>query len=140
MDFTAGQYAVMEKLDKGLHFDALTESEKEIVNYLSRQNIVQPRAQIAEDYMELTQEGKQILYAHKEKESIWQENKRKEQAEKQDKLQQAIREKADKEREKKSDRRFQIWNSFLSAFFAVVLGMLIGNLDRIIDLIAKLFE
>lgn len=140
MDFTAGQYAVMEKLDKGLHFDALPESEKEIINYLSRQNIVQPRAQIAEDYMELSQEGKLILAAHIEKESIRQENERRKQAEENEKLQNTVREKADREAERKAEHRFQVWLSFWSALFGAVIGALVSNLDRIIDLIAKLFE
>lgn len=128
MDFTAGQYAVMEKLDKGLHFDALPESEKEIVNYLSRQNIVQPRAQIADDYMELSQKGKQILHAHYAELQARYEKAKKE-----------AEDHAEQKRQQAFENKMSVLN-FVAPLVTFVLGILVEHFASIVDFLVDIFS
>lgn len=120
----------MEKLNSGLyHYDLSTE-EQEIFQYLYQQGIVQPRAYIADDYYELTEHGKRTL-------SIWQVHIQREQAEKAEKLNQVIREKADKEADREAEHRFQTRLAFRNTLLGAVLGAFFSNLDRLLPVIVE---
>lgn len=126
MEYTVDQYALMEKLAKGLHYDALSEYEQEIVRYLDSVGLVQPRAQRAEDYMELSQQGKQVLHAHQNLLQARQEELQASQKQAQEKACEQAQQKA----EKKKDRAFEV--------FLVFLGYALGLISPHIPEIALL--
>lgn len=127
MDYTEEQYAVMEKLSKGLLFNELTAAEQDIVNYLSAHGVVQPRAQISDGYMELSQEGKRILYTCHEKMQSLQEQAKKE-----------AQEHAEKKRQQRFENKMSVLN-FVAPLITFVLGILVEHFARIVDLFWGLF-
>lgn len=133
MFFTSQQYALMEKLSCGLYHYDLTAEEQEIFQYLYQQEIVQPKAYIADDYYELSEHGKRTL-------SIWKESVQREQAIEEEKLNQAIREKADKEADRDAEHRFQTRLTFRNTLLSAVLGAIFSNLDRLLPVVVENFS
>lgn len=166
MDYTDEQFAMMERMDKGVLAYDLPESEQEIVFFLDDQGLAQPRVQIADGYYELNQNGKRVLAEHRqnvraakvkvqqeidrlhEQELLRQENERKEKAkieEDNKKEQERLNwELSCKEAERKAEHKFQYKLTFLNAFLTFVSGFASGailtNLDQIIPWIVSLFE
>ncbi len=133
MEYSEEQYEMLRRLAEGVNCNDLSEEEQEMLWYLESQKLAGARVDIEDGLYKLTEPGKAVL-------SIRQESERHKQAEENEKLQNAVREKADREAEKIAEHRFQFRLSVFDAIFAAVVGALVSNLDRIIDLIAKLFE
>lgn len=125
MKYSPAQYELLEKLENGVIYDHLTADEQETLYFLDEEDLARARVDIADGLYKLTEKGKAVL-------SIRQENERRKQTEENEKLQQAVREKADREAERKAERRFQVWLSFWNALIAAVFGALVSNIDRII--------
>jgi DNA-binding PadR family transcriptional regulator len=166
MDYTDEQYALMEKLENGLIYDSLTETEKQLLWYLDAHGIAQPRVQKADGYYDLSEDGKRILADHRQKvlaakiqvrreldelrerESTRQENERKENekqkaAEKKEQ-ERVNREQSCKEAERKAEHAFQyklsLFNAFLTFISGLITGAILSNLDRLIPRIISLFS
>ena len=162
MEYTDEQYALMESLEKGLNYWQLPEEQKWTLRYLQDEGIAQPRADISDGYYLLTEPGKRILSERRrklrfaeietrreldallEKESVRQENIRKEQADEQKERDRLNREESRKEADRKAEHSFQyklsLMNAFLNFFLMFLSGVLVGNLDRIIPWISGLFN
>lgn len=125
MDYTNEQYALIERLEAGLHYDSLAANEQEIIRYLEHSGLVQPRAQIAVDYIELSQKGKRVLAAHRRKIALLEQNTK-----------QKARERSERKTEKKKDRSFQIFLVLLG----YALGLLTDNLGDLVRFLVKLFS
>ena len=93
--------------------------------------------------LRLTQQGFHAFCVKAEQlqkdESIRQENIRAEQAQEQKRLDQIVADKAYRRSERRADRIFQIFLSFLNYLIPVILGALFSNLDRIIPWFLELF-
>lgn len=124
MDYTNDQYVLMERLDSGLRFDKLKADEQDIIRYLDSIGLVQPRAQIAADYMELSQQGKCVLAARRDRISSLEQQ-----------TEQKAREHAEQKADQHSERAFQIFLVFLG----YALGLLTDNLGPIIGFFARFF-
>lgn len=124
MEFTAEQYAVMEKLSSHLIWDSLDPPEKHILLYFDTEKIAEPRAYIEEGLWVLSEKGKRILAAHHS------DLEAREQA-----AQNKAREKAEQESQQRSERSFQI----RLMIYGAIVGTLISNIDRIIKWIISLF-
>lgn len=131
MEYSEEQYEMMRRLAEGVNCNNLSEEEREMLWYLESRKLAGARVDIEDGLYKLTEPGKAVL-------SIRQENERRKQAEENEKLQNTVREKADREAERKAEHRFQVWLSFWSALFGAVIGALVSNLDRIVPWIAEL--
>lgn len=155
MDYTDEQYALMEKLERGIIYCMLSDGEKRILRYLDGQKIAQPNVCLEDGYYSLSEYGKRALSAHRkildekrERESIRQENERKEngkqQAAEQKENERFNREQSCKEAERKAEHAFQYKLSFLNAFLTFISGLISGailsNLDRIILWVVSLIS
>ena len=133
MKYSPAQYELLEKLANGVIYDHLTADEQETLYFLEEEGLAGARVDIEDGLYKLKEPGKTAL-------SIWQENERRKQTEENEKLQQAVREKADREAERKAEHRFQVWLSFWNALIAAVFGALVSNIDRIIPAVAAFVE
>lgn len=158
MDYTNEQYALMELLADGVVIYDLTSKQREIISFLDSEKLIQPRVYIRDGYCELSERGKCILEEHRrkvraaqvqtrkeldallEKESIRQENIRKEQTKEQKELERIISDKADREADRAAEHRFQARLSFANSVISAALGAFFSNLDRIIPWITGLFN
>lgn len=165
MDYTDDQYNVMEKLSGGIIFYDQPEPDQEIIHYLDEKKLVQPRAYIADGYMELSQEGKRILNIHreqvkakrlieiqneqerrnaeqlreqeqKETQALREQAQLKELQRREEQAQNEAKQEADKKASVKSDHRFQLLNTFLGA----LLGYLFGRLSTDPQIISRTFD
>ena len=133
MVYTEDQYAIMEMLSDGIVISDLTQEEKEIVEYLESFGLVQPRIQIAEGYMELTQEGKRIL-------SIRKQQIRNKEEFKNQQLQKAAADKRERKSEKCADRIFQILLVFLGGLITFIFGVVAEYSSGIVNFVKNLFH
>lgn len=158
MDYTDEQYELMERLSKHVLWEQLSDREQELVSYLDRQRIANPRADIEDGLWTLSPDGERVLAAHRKKvlaskiqtrrelealqnqESIRQENIRAEQAQEQKELERVVREKADRQADRAAEHRFQIILNFGLSLFSAVIGAILSNLDRLIPWIISLFD
>lgn len=67
MEYTSDQYALMERLEKGLNYCHLPEDLQWTLRYLQDEGISQPRADIADAHYLLTEQGKRILSERRHK-------------------------------------------------------------------------
>lgn len=155
MGYTSEQIVIIEKLKSGLNYWNLSDNEQDIVRHLVDLGIARPRVDIAEGRYELNQTGKQALFDIRkerraaeietrrqfeelqERESIRQENIRKEKQAKDERYRELKQQQADREKEKRSDRKFQIFLALMQALLAFVAGVLAEHFGGIINLVAS---
>lgn len=158
MDYTDEQYDLMEKLSKRVMWDNLSSDEQELISYLDGEKIARPRADIEDGLWTLSPDGERVLAAHRQKvraakiqtqrelealreqESIRQENIRREKEKEQKRAEEISCEKADRDAEKRADRKFQIALAFLNFFLAFLAGIVIEYFAGIMDFIIGLFD
>lgn len=153
MDFTANQYAVIEKLEHGLNYWNLPEEEREIVRYLDRCGISSPRVDLAEGFYLLSESGKQVLEDHRRKiRSAKIETKRQLQEiqdradEKQERRQRELDEakkiacnEAKQEEQKRFENKIAIAN-LLVPIVTYILGLLTEHFAGILGFFLRLFD
>lgn len=158
MGYTPEQIEIIEKLETGLNYWKLSGNEQEIVRHFDQSGIAHPRVDIAEGRYELTQTGKQALSDIRrkrraaeietrrqfeelqEQELLRQENLRKEKQAKDDHTRELKQQQADREKERRSDRKFQIFLAFLQALLTFVTGVLVEHYLGVVNLIAGFFR
>lgn len=136
MFFTNDQFELLQKLEGGVMRDKLSSSDREILDYFDRIGLARPNVQIADWYYVITEHGKTKL----QQELIRKENVRRKQEEKQQSLQNAAAEKADRKAENRANRVFQVALTFLNAFLSLVCGILIEHFGNIIDGVSTFVE
>ena len=142
LDYTREQYALMERLERGLLCQDLAEREQEIFCYLDSLRIVQPREDIEEGYAQLSQYGRRVLAARRQELLIAQEQKRRQKTKLNDRRRVADRKARDQAAQRKEDKKFQVLLSLLSATYSQVLAFLLGalltNLDRLVPCVTRI--
>lgn len=146
MDYTDEQYDLMDKLRNRVLWNNLSNDEQELVSYLEREGVARPRVDIADGLWMLSPDGERVLDAHRKKvrasqirESIRQENIRREQEKERNRAEEISREKADRAAEKRADRKFQIALTFLNYFLTFLAGILVQYFTGILDFVIGLF-
>ena len=155
MGYTPEQIGIIEKLESGLNYWRLSDNEQELVRYFTDCGIACPRVDIEDGRYNLTQTGKQALFDIRkerraaeietrrqfeelqERESIRQENIRKEKQAKDERYRELKQQQAAREKEKRSDRKFQIFLALMQALLAFVAGVLAEHFGGIINLVAS---
>lgn len=112
MEFTKEQYELMGRLRNGLIWDNLSEQEREIINFLDSEKLVQWKVYIADGYMELSQKG-QCAY---------------------ERFQKSRQQAAESAADNRKEHRFQVY----LAVFSAMLGAIVSNFDRVVGLIYQL--
>ena len=136
MFFTNDQFELLQKLEGGVMRDKLSSSDREILDYFDRIGLARPNVQIADWYYVITEHGKTKL----QQELIRKENVRRKQEEKQQSLQNAAAEKADRKAENRANRVFQVALTFLNAFLSITSGILVEHFCNIVDGISRLAD
>ena len=157
MDYTKEQYDLMEKLSQKVDLNNLSDEEQQMLIFLDQERIVQALAQIRDGLYTLSPHGKRVLAAYHEKqaekktreqaelrdlayrESVRQENIRREQRQEYNRARQAAADKADRKSEKRADRAFQVLLMFISSILSFIAGMLVEHSRGIIDWIQSFF-
>lgn len=158
MDYTDDQYALMEKLAKHVSWYSLSEDERDTLSYLDRERIARPRADIADGLWTLSHDGERVLASHRQKirtsviqtrkelealqaqELVRQENIRKEHSAIEENNRILEAERTSREKEKRSDRRFQLFLAIFQASLSFVAGILLEHFTGIVDFIIRLFD
>lgn len=132
MDYTEGQYALMERLASGVLYSELSELEQKNLRYLDSEKIAEPNAQIRDNWWTLSPKGERTLAARNEKLRIRAEDIRREKEQEQKLFKQAVADKAHRKAEKKADRIFEV--------FLVFLGYALGLLTPCIPTLAGMIR
>ena len=122
MNLSDNQQKMLFKLENGVIWTDLSETDLQTLWYLDKLKLATAREDIREDLWMLTAKGKSVLSGLKSMT---------EQAEQES--QKHTKEKEEQTTEKRRERRFRILEIFLSAF----LGAVFANLDRIIVFLVK---
>lgn len=98
---------------------------------------------VCSDILRITPSGISVLEAEDERirkeESIRQEQIHREQQQEQQRAQEILRAKDERASERTAEHRFQVKLSLGNTVFGILLGAVIGNLDRLIPWIISLF-
>lgn len=134
MEYSEEQYRMLERISGEVNWGMLPGLEIECVRYLIDQGLAQYREDIGPGHVALTEEGRRVLHLH----DVHIRQKQEEQDDR-DRLREE--EATAKRAERDSDRRFQVRLSFLQAFLSfltgLISGIMLGNLDRIVVIAAK---
>lgn len=125
MDYTEKQYALLKKLNDGICLDALSESELPVLYFLDERKLVQPREDIRDGWLTLSEAGQLALFRRDTEIRAKQEQKQNRRCEKADAV-------ATRRAERRANCVTQIFVALLSAF--------LSNLDRIVPLLIRLFR
>lgn len=157
MDYTDEQYALIEKLEKGLNYRRLSDQEQRALHFLDSEGIAQPRADIGEGYYELTENGKRVLAGRHRKlraaeietrrqlqeirdrdeekqRDLW-ERQRKESQE----AAKIARDEAKQEKQQRFENKIAIAN-LLVPLVTYILGILTEHYAGILDFLVRLFD
>ena len=157
MEYTEDQYALMEKLEKGLNYQSLQEPEQWTLRYLQDDGIAQPRADISDGYYQLTENGKRILSEHRrrlrsaeietrrrlqelrdreeEKQLDRQERQRKESQE----AAKIARDEAKQEKQQRFENKVAIAN-LLVPLVTYIFGILTEHYTGVLEFLIRLFD
>lgn len=125
MDYTEKQYALLEKLNRGICLDTLSESELSVLHFLDERKLVQPREDIRDGWLTLSEAG-QLALLRRDTEI----------RDKQEQEQRRRSEKADAAAARRAERRA----NYVTQIFVALLSALLSNLDRIVPLVVRLFR
>lgn len=131
MDYTDEQYDLLDRLEGGVIWDLLSDSDRWVLDYLTKENLSMPREDIAYGRYELTEHGKRVLASHRKERKEKQERSEQEAMEREileqkELLEREIsaiekaREKAQQKAEKRSDRAFQVFLAFLGYILGLI--------------------
>ena len=158
MNYTSEQYALMKLFEGGVITYDLTDEQKEIMFFLESEKLLQHRAYIQDGFCVLSERGKCVLEEHRrkveaakvqtrkeldallERESIRQEDIHREKAVQQDQLNQIAADKAERQAEKRADRKFQITLTFINTIVSFCLGILAEHFGEIVSLVSEFFS
>lgn len=121
MRYTESQYALLEKIEPGVLWTTFTDEELNTYHYLAQEGLCCPREDLRPDLITLSQLGLRVLSAHRDdlKHS-----------------QQIAKDRAEKKREKKQDRAFEI---FL-VLFGFILGLISEHFVSVISFLVLAIE
>lgn len=125
MDYTEAQFTLLDKLNKGVCLDDLSDEERMLLHFLDTRGLVQPREDLCPGWLTLSEEGKLALLRrdadirHKQE----QEERR-------------LREKSEETAARRTERRANC----ITQISVALLSALLSNLDRIIPLVRRLWK
>lgn len=141
------------KILKDVHESSLAHPVRKTNYYTEAESIMQYKRAIDDliqagfvrqscnsDTLTITEDGVRGLERMEEELLTRQENLRKEQEEKEEKRRIFEAERTERKKEKRSDRRFQLFLAVFQAFLSVVSGVLIEHFFGIVDLVMRLFD
>ena len=151
MKFSDSQIELVKKLESGLIWDDLSDSQQDTLHYLQDIGIAQARVDIRDNLFCLSESGKAVLSEHRRtqraisakvrkerddferQESIRQEDIRNKENEKRERQQEAIKEKAERRADQKREHRFQIVMTIVTLIAGMILEKLSGIFDWLFD-------
>lgn len=134
-----GSIGYTELLNQGLSdsvFDPLT--DRAVIRALHRSGALSGDLE-AYGIISISDDGRLALRQLQTEASIRAENIRREQAQEQQKFEQITADKAERKAEKRAERAFQIFLSFLQAFLSFAVGLLAEHFFGILDLLLTFF-
>ena len=157
MDYTAEQYAFLQRFETGIVTADFTTDEFLLLSYFEKRNLVRPRADISNDLWVLTEDGKRVLFQRRQRsisakiqaeekrqelldqELARQEDIRKEQEEKRKRFEEAAAEADNRKTEKRADQKFQIVLAVLSSGLSFLAGLLVEYFTDIVEFLETIF-
>lgn len=123
MDYTEAQFSLLDKLNKGVCLDDLSEEDRMLLHFLDTRGLVQPREDLRPGWLTLSEEGKLALLRRDA-----------DIRDKQEQEERRCREKAEETAARRTERRANC----ITQISVALLSAILSNLDRIIPLICRL--
>ena len=125
MDYTEAQFSLLDKLNKGVCLDDLSEEERMVLHFLDTRGLVQPREDLRPGWLTLSEEGKLALLRRDA-----------DIRDKQEQEERRCREKAEEAAARRTERRANC----ITQISVALLSAILSNLDRIIPLVRRLWK
>lgn len=122
MDYTEAQFSLLDKLNKGVCLDDLSEEDRMLLHFLDTRGLVQPREDLRPGWLTLSEEGKLALLRRDA-----------DIRDKQEQEERRCREKAEETATRRTERRANC----ITQISVALLSALLSNLDRIIPLVRR---
>lgn len=125
MDYTEAQFSLLDKLNKGVCLDDLSDEERMLLHFLDTRGLVQPREDLRPGWLTLSEEGKLALLRRDA-----------DIRDKQEQEERRLRETAEETSARRTERRANC----ITQISVALLSALLSNLDRIIPLVCRLWK
>lgn len=123
MDYTDAQFSLLDKLNRGVCLDDLSDEERMLLHFLDTRGLVQPREDLRPGWLTLSEEGKLALLRRDA-----------DIRDKQEQEERRLRETAEETSARRTERRANC----ITQIAVALLSALLSNLDRIIPLVRRL--
>lgn len=123
MNYTEAQFSLLDKLNKGVCLDDLSDEERMLLHFLDTRGLVQPREDLRPGWLTLSEEGKLALLRRDA-----------DIRDKQEQEERRLRETAEETSARRTERRANC----ITQISVALLSALLSNLDRIIPLVRRL--